>query len=52
MQYNELASPETIAKTKDALSTKGIETVIVADESGALEKIRSWIPKDASVMNG
>ncbi len=52
MKFNKLANHETIVKTKTALIAKGIETVLVDDEISALEKINTWIPKGASVMNG
>lgn len=52
MKYSELATHETIEKTKAALTAKGIETVAVEDETSALEKIKTWIPKGVSIMNG
>lgn len=52
MQYNILASKETVTKTVGALKTHGIEAYIVENETKALEKIKELIPNGASVMNG
>lgn len=52
MNYNTLATKETIAKTAEALKTNGIEVFITETGAEALDKIKEFIPKDASVMNG
>ena len=52
MDYEKLASKELIAKTVEALNANGIETFVIENASGALEKIKELIPKDVSVMNG
>lgn len=51
MNYKTLASAETIKKTIDALKKRGIEAVAVNNHAEALEKVKSLIPKGASVMN-
>ena len=52
MAYDQLASSESIKKTEEALTAKGYDAVTVDNGAAALEKIKSLIPKDASVMNG
>lgn len=52
MQYETLAQKEVIAHTIDALAKRGIESVVVNNRAEALEKVKSLIPKGASVMNG
>ena len=52
MKYNELATKETIHKTAEALKANGIEVFITETGAEALGKIKEFIPKDASVMNG
>lgn len=52
MKYKALASDESIVKTVQALTKKGIEVVVIEDEIQALKKITAWIPQGASVMNG
>ena len=52
MNYETLANAEIIKKTVDALAARGIEGIVVSNRAEALEKIKSLIPKDASVMNG
>jgi len=47
-----LANAETIKKTVDALLKRGIEAVVVNNRAEALEKLKSFIQKGASVMNG
>mgnify|MGYP001615625733 CR=1 FL=1 len=47
-----LANMEAIQKTIEALAERGIEAVMVNNRTEALEKIKSLIPKGASVMNG
>src|SRR6266403_766609 len=52
MHYNKLATEETIKKTITALSEHGFEPLVVETREEALRKIKSFIPKGASVMNG
>lgn len=52
MDYNKLATKESIEKTIKALNLKNVETVIVNNGAEALEKIKEFIPQGASVMNG
>ena len=50
--YETLANSETVSKTVDALAKRGVQAIVVNDRQEALEKAKSLIPKDASVMNG
>src|SRR3989344_1569798 len=52
MNYEKLATKETVSKTTGALAAKGIETFTVKSGAEALAKIKELIPKGASVMNG
>ena len=52
MNYETLANTEAIQKAMKALAERGIEAIQVNNRAEALEKIKSLIPKDASVMNG
>lgn len=52
MNYDTLATKETIMKTSEALRANGIETFMVESGAEALAKIKQFIPKGASVMNG
>ena len=52
MDYNQLASLDSLQKTKDSLSQKGYEVFVVKNKTEALEKIKELIPEGASVMNG
>lgn len=52
MNYETLASSDTIQKTIAALAQRGVEAVVVNSGAEALEKIKSIIPQGASVMNG
>jgi L-lactate utilization protein LutB len=52
MNYDTLATPETLQKISDALVTRGMEGIIVHTKAEALEKIKSLIAPGASVMNG
>ncbi len=52
MEYETLASKETIDKTIQALAAINVEAEVVNDKAEALEKIKSYIPAGASVMNG
>lgn len=52
MDYNALASKESVVKTMAALNAHGIEVFEVETGAEALEKIKELIPKGASVMNG
>lgn len=52
MNYETLANREAVNKAINALEQRGIKAVIVNNRAEALEKVRSLIPKGASVMNG
>jgi len=52
MDYSQLASKETVAKTSEALKAKNYEAYIVENGAEALAKIKELIPQGASVMNG
>ena len=51
-EYETLAGEERINKTIDALQKRGITGISVKNGREALEKIKSLIPSNASVMNG
>lgn len=52
MDYDTLANTEAVQKAVNALAEHGIQAVVVNNRVEALEKVRSLIPKGASVMNG
>lgn len=52
MDYDTLASKESVDKTISALNTKNIETTLVSTGADALQKIKKLIPPGSSVMNG
>src|SRR3989344_5715504 len=52
MKYETLADREAINKTIVALAKNGIEGGLVNNRVEALEKVKSLIPKGASLMNG
>jgi hypothetical protein len=52
MEYNKLASQETINATVAALKERNVEAIVVADKAAALAKIKELIPAGASIMNG
>ncbi|HUD03148.1 MAG TPA: LUD domain-containing protein, partial [Candidatus Paceibacterota bacterium] len=52
MDYNTLASKESVAKTAEALAARGWLVATVETKEAALEEIKKLIPQGASVMNG
>lgn len=52
MDYTKLADDKTLAAVAKALTERNIEPHIVSTKAEALEKIKSLIPLEASVMNG
>jgi hypothetical protein len=52
MNYDQLASSETVAKTSDALAKNHFKPLIVDTKEEALAKVKELIPAGASVMNG
>lgn len=52
MNYTDLASEETLATLSAVLKANNFEPIIVSSKEEALEKIKSFIPAGASVMNG
>lgn len=52
MNYDIVASKESIEKTVAELAMHGIDTFVVDTGAQALERIKGLIPEGASVMNG
>lgn len=52
MNYDALANTEAVQKAINALAERGIQAVVVNNRAEAFEKVKSLIPKGASVMNG
>jgi hypothetical protein len=52
MDYTTLASKETVERTIQALKTRNIGASLVGTREEALEKLKSLIPKGASINNG
>lgn len=52
MNYDQLASQQSIDKTIAALAERNVEAIAVEDRAAAMEKVKAFIPKGASVMNG
>ncbi len=52
MTYDMLAATDIVARTVEALKTRGIEPIIVNDRAEALATVKESIPAGASVMNG
>ena len=52
MNYDTLASQESVSKTIDALKKRMIEAESVATGAEALERIKALIPKGESLTNG
>lgn len=52
MNYDTLASADSIRKVIEALKAHNIEVVVVGDRAAALAKVKELIPAGASVMNG
>lgn len=52
MDYDQLATDETIEKTKKALEDKGYTVFVVQNGTEALEKIKEIVPQGASITNG
>lgn len=52
MQYDQLASNESITSTVAKLAEHNVEGIVVPTKADALVKIKELIPAGASVMNG
>jgi L-lactate utilization protein LutC len=52
MEYETLANKESVEKTIKGLSEMNIQAEVVKNGAEALEKIKSYIPSGASIMNG
>ena len=52
MNYETLANIDAVQKAIKALAWRGITAIVVNNRMEALEKVKSFIPKGASVMNG
>jgi L-lactate utilization protein LutC len=52
MEYNKLATTESVQKTIEALGRRNVEAFAVESGALALEKIKELIPQGVSIMNG
>lgn len=52
MNFDTVASPETVAKTAEALRGKGYNVIVVNTKQEALEQVKKLIPDQATVMKG
>lgn len=52
MNYNQLASAESIKTTVLQLAQHNVEAIVVDNKQTAMDKIKELIPAGASVMNG
>jgi L-lactate utilization protein LutC len=52
MEYQTLATPESVTRTITALAANNFNAIAVDTKEEALAKIKEMIPKGASVMNG
>jgi len=52
MDFNTLATRESIDKTSTALKEHNYEPIVVATKEEALAKVRQFIPENATIMNG
>lgn len=52
MDFNTLASADTVSKTMAALKEHGFDSITVGTSAEALAKVKELIPAGASVMNG
>lgn len=52
MAYDTLATPEIVERTIAALKTRNVQAVAAGSGADALEMIKEFIPKGASIMNG
>lgn len=52
MNYETLANMEAVQRAINSLTERGVNAVVVNNRSEAVEKVKSLIPKGASVMNG
>ena len=52
MNFNTLATQETVQKTINSLKERNVEAFVVQNKTEALEKIKELIPQGVSVMNG
>ncbi len=52
MEFDTLATPESVIRVIGALKERNIEAISVSTSTEAMEKIKSFIPANASVMNG
>ncbi len=52
MNFNTLATKESVQKTIEALGKRSVEAIVVENGKDALAKIKELIPTGASVMNG
>ncbi len=50
--WGEISSDDSVLKTSNSLKAKGYDVYVVGAGTSALEKIKSLIPKGATVMNG
>ena len=52
VEYNKLASKESIEKTTETLKERGFQPVFVENKEQALAKLKELIPAGVSIMNG
>lgn len=52
MNFNTLATVDSVTKTSEALTSHGLIAHSVSTKEEALEKIKELIPQGASIMNG
>lgn len=52
VDFSIAATPETVARTIDALSARGIKTTLVETRADALAKIHELVPAGATIMTG
>ena len=52
MDWNTIASDDTIERTTEALRQRNFQVLVVGDKTEALDKLKELIPVGASVMTG
>jgi L-lactate utilization protein LutB len=52
MNYTQLATPESVNKTAEALKANGVEAIVVENGAEALAKIKVLIPAGTTLMSG
>lgn len=52
MNFTQLAPPESVSKTTEALKANGVEAIVVENGAEALTKLKELIPAGSSLMSG